>query len=206
MLTLYHMQGSGNCYKLRLLMAQLETPFRLVDVDVLRGETRSASFLEKNPNGCVPLLELEDGRWLPESNAALFYLANGSAYLPGGRFEQAQILQWMFFEQYSHEPNIAVARFWRVFSADGGAEKEDRFPEWMERGHQALAVMDRRLDSTPFLAGSSYTIADIALYAYTHVADEGRFELGPYPAVRGWMERVREQSGHIPITDNPAAR
>lgn len=147
MYTLYHMQESGNCYKLRLLMAQLGTPFRVVDVDVLGGETRSASFLEKNPNGRVPLLELENGQFLPESNAVLFYLADGSAYLPAERLQRARVLQWMFFEQYSHEPYIAVARFWRVFSKDGGAAKENRFPEWIERGNQALAVMDRHLEN-----------------------------------------------------------
>ncbi|GBF28334.1 disulfide-bond oxidoreductase YfcG [bacterium MnTg02] len=203
MMTLYHMQGSGNCYKLRLLMAQLELPFRLVDVDVLRGETRTASFLEKNPNGSVPLLELEDGQFLPESGAAMFYLADGARFLPTDRFLRAQILRWMFFEQYSHEPYIAVARFWRVFSPDGGAAKEDRFPEWMELGNQALTVMERHLSNNRFFAGDDYTIADIALYAYSHVAHEGGFELAPYPNIKAWLARVAEQPRHVTIDWRP---
>ena len=201
--TLYSMQASGNCYKLRLVMAQLDIPFRLVDVDILKGESRTPEFLAVNPNGRVPLLRLADGRILPESNAGLFYLAEGSDLLPADRFERAQVLQWMFFEQYSHEPYIAVARFWLSF-VDGGAElKKDRFPEWMDRGHQALAVMDRHLADTPFLVAGRYSIADIALYAYTHMAHEGGFELAGYPSLRAWLDRVAAQPGHVTLDYRP---
>ena len=201
--TLYSMQGSGNCYKLRLLMAQLDVPFRLIDVDVVEGETRTPDFLAKNPNGRVPLLELPDGRLLPESNAAMVYLAEGSTHLPEDRFARAQVLQWMFFEQYSHEPYIAVARYWRAFAPGGPDRKADRFPEWTERGNQALAVMERHLAEHAFFVDGRYTVADIALYAYTHVAGEAGFDLAPYPAVRDWLARVAGEPGHVAIDWRP---
>ncbi len=205
MLTLYHMQESGNCYKLRLAMNQLGEPFDLVDIDIMKGESRTPDFLARiNANGRVPVLRLADGRLLPESNAALCYLADGTPLLPDDRFERADTLRWMFFEQYSHEPYIAVARFWRVFAPCGGASKADRFPEWMERGRDALSVMERHLAERPWLAAGRYTVADIALYAYTHVADEGGFDLAPYPAVRAWLARVAAQPGHVPMSWRPS--
>ena len=198
MLRLYDYFESGNTYKVRLLLHQLGIPFERIELDILKGETRTAEFLARNPNGRVPLVELEDGRSLAESNAILYYFAEGTDYLPADRLARAQALQWMFFEQYSHEPYIAVVRFW-CFS--GQADKmKDEIPAKMERGYQALDVMEKHLAEQDFFAGGAYSIADIALYAYTHVADEGRFDLGPYPAVRAWLERVAAQPGHIPIT------
>ncbi len=204
MYTLYGMQDSGNCYKLRLAMAQLGIPYDEVDVDTLKGESRTAKFLEINPNGRVPVLRLDDERLLPESNAALFYLAEGTPLLPEDRYGRAQALQWMFFEQYSHEPYIAVARFWRKFVADGEEQKKDRFPEWMDRGYSALGVMNRHLADRAYFVGESYSIADIALYAYTHVADEGGFCLRDFDHVRAWIDRVAGQSGHVGMIVQPA--
>lgn len=201
--TLYNMQNSGNCYKLRLAMTQLAQPYRLEDIDILKGESRTPAFLAMNPNGRIPLLQLADGRFLPESNAALYYLAEGTPLLPDDRFERAQTLQWMFFEQYSHEPYIAVARFWRTLVADGETLKRDRFPEWMERGHAALGVMDQYLAERAFFAGSAYSIADIALYAYTHMAEDGGFDLSGYAGILGWLERINGQPGHIDIHHRP---
>jgi len=201
--TLYNMQNSGNCYKLRLAMAQLSVPFKLIDIDILKGESRTPEFLARNPNGRVPLLMLQNGRYLPESNAGLFYLAEGSDLLPAERFEKAETLQWMFFEQYSHEPYIAVARFWLSVKPGGRAEKAAQLPEWLDRGNQALGVMDRHLAEADFFAAGRYTIADIALYAYTHVAHEGDFDLAPYPNVRAWLDRVAGQPGHVTIDWRP---
>jgi glutathione S-transferase len=203
MLVLHQMQDSGNCYKLRLLMAQLAIPFRIVDVDVLNGETRTAEFLAKNPNGRVPLLELDDGSFLPESNAAMCYVAEGTSYLPNTRLERARVLQWLFFEQYSHEPYIAVARYWWSVKPGGRKEKQDRCSEWHERGYQAIAVMDRHLTSGPFFVGGRYSIADIALYAYTHMAAEGGFDITGYGNVRAWLARVAAQKGHVPLGWRP---
>jgi glutathione S-transferase len=203
MLTLYQMQNSGNCYKVRLLLAQRCIPFRVVDVDILQGESRSPQFLAKNPNGRVPVLEFADGRFLPESNAGLYFFAEGTAYLPGDTFERAQVLQWMFFEQYSHEPYIAVARYWWSIKPGGRDEKCDSFPEWHERGYQALAVMDRHLATKSFFAGNRYSIADIALYAYTHVAGEGGFDIAGYPMIQAWLARVAGEKGHVPMGWRP---
>lgn len=203
MFVLHHMQNSGNCYKLRLLMAQLAVPFRLVDVDILKGESRTPAFLARNRNGRVPLLELGDGRLLPESNAGLFYLAEGTPYLPNDRFERAQVLQWMFFEQYSHEPYIAVARFWWTLKPGGREERRDRFGEWHERGYAALDVMERHLSSNAFFVAGRYSIADIALYAYTHVASEGGFDITAFPSVRTWLARVAAEPRHVPLNWRP---
>jgi glutathione S-transferase len=203
MLVLHNMQDSGNCYKLRLLMAQLAVAFRLVDIDILQGESRTPEFLAKNPNGRVPLLELDDGRLLPESNAGLFYLAEGSPYLPSCRFARAQVLQWMFFEQYSHEPYIAVARFWWSIKPGGRAERRDRFAEWHERGYQALSVMERHLTANSYFVANRYSVADIALYAYTHVAGEGGFDITRFPRVGAWIARVAAEHGHVPMSWRP---
>lgn len=200
---LYQMQNSGNCYKVRLAAARLGLALELVDVDILKGESRTGDFLARNPNGRVPTLELDDGRYLAESNAIMFYLAEGTALLPADRFARAEALQWMFFEQYSHEPYIAVARFWHSIKPGGREERKDRFPEWHERGHQALAVMERHLSTRDWFAGSACSIADIALYAYTHVAHEGDFDISPYKAIGAWMERVRAEPGHVPMDWRP---
>lgn len=202
--TLYSMQNSGNCYKLRLAMAQLDIPFKLADVDILRGESRTDSFLELNPNGRVPTLQLADGRVLPESNAAMWYLAEDTDLLSDDRFTRAQILQWMFFEQYSHEPYIAVARFWLHIKPGGREEKTDAERAiWHERGYQALDVMERHLEDNAFFAGGRYSIADIALYAYTHCAADGGFDLAGYPRIAVWLERVASQPGHVPMEWRP---
>jgi glutathione S-transferase len=198
MLRLYDYPDSGNAYKVRLLMAQLGLPFERIEKDILAGETRTPGFLARNPNGRIPLLELEDGTCLAESNAILFYLAEGSPFLPEERLLRAQVLQWMFFEQYSHEPYIAVVRFW--LHAGLAEARGDQIPEKRRLGYQALDVMEGHLERRSFFVGEVYTIADIALYAYTHVAPEGGFDLSAYGAVRGWLERVAGQPGHVPIT------
>ena len=198
MFTVYGMADSGNCYKVKLALEQLALPYRWVEVDSTRGETRTPEFLARNPNGKVPTLELEDGSYLPESNAILFYLAEGSPLLPADRPGRARALQWMFFEQYSHEPYIAVARFIAKFlPADSPRRAE--MPRLMERGHQALSVMERQLKNAPFLVGGRYSVADIALYAYTHCAADGGFDLSQYPSVRAWLDRVQSQPRHVRI-------
>lgn len=195
---LYDYLESGNGYKVRLLLHQLGIPFERVELDIAKGETRTPEFLRINPNGRIPVLQLEDGTCLAESNAIQWYLAEGTPFLPGGRLERAQVLQWMFFEQYSHEPYIAVLRFWTHM---GWLEaKAAEVPDRRARGEAALRVMEQHLARRDWFAADRYTIADIALYAYTHVAHEGGFDLGPHPAVRAWLERVRSQPGHVRIT------
>ncbi|MBX3508890.1 MAG: glutathione S-transferase family protein [Parvibaculum sp.] len=200
---LYQMQDSGNCYKVRLAAHKLGLPLELVDVDILKGESRTADFLKRNPNGRVPTLELGDGRTLPESNAIMFWLAEGTALLPEDRFARAQALQWMFFEQYSHEPYIAVARFWHSIKPGGREEKAAMFPEWHRRGHDALTVMERHLSAHDWFAGNACSIADIALYAYTHVAHEGGFDLESYGAINAWLARVTGEPRHVPMDWRP---
>jgi glutathione S-transferase len=195
---LYDYLESGNGYKVRLLLAQLIVDVERVEVDIVKGETHTPSFLAKNPNGRIPLLEFEDGSTLAESNAIQWYLATGTPFLPRDEFERALVLQWMFFEQYSHEPYIAVPRFWAhtgLLDANHAA-----LPEKYERGYAALGVMEDHLAERTFFVGERYSIADIALYAYTHVAEEGGFELAPFPAILTWCQRVASQPGHIPIT------
>ena len=199
MLTLYDYLSSGNGYKCRLLLAQLGIPYRRVELDIMQGETRTPQFLARNPNGRIPALELEDGTVLSESDAILFYLAEGTPYLPDDRLGRAQVLQWLFFEQYSHEPFIAVARFiCHLLPPDTPRRAE--LPRLEKGGHAALGVMERRLADHPFLVADRYTIADIALYAYTHVAGEGEFDLAGYPGVRAWLARVAGQPRYLPIT------
>lgn len=198
MYTVYGMSDSGNCYKVKLALEQLALPYRWVEVDTMAGGTRTPEFLARNPNGKVPVMGLEDGSFLPESNAILWYLAEGTPLLPADRLGRARVLQWMFFEQYSHEPYIAVARFiLRFLPADSPRRAE--LPKLVERGRQALVVMEQHLTRAPFIAGGAYSIADIALYAYTHCAADGGFDLAPYPAVRAWLARVRAQPRHVPI-------
>ena len=200
MITVYGMAMSGNCYKLRLLLEQLGRPYRWIEVDSARGETRTPEFLARNPNGKVPLIELEDGRVLVESNAILCWLADGTAYVPEDAWQKAQALSWMFFEQYSHEPYIAVARFIRGWTPADSPRRAD-LPRLRERGHQALAVMERHLRSADWFGGAAYGIADIALFAYTHCAADGGFDLTAYPRIEAWLDRVRATPGFVPMAD-----
>ena len=200
MITVYGMAMSGNCYKLRLLLEQLGRPYRWIEVDSARGETRTPEFLARNPNGKVPLIELEDGRVLVESNAILCWLADGTAYVPEDAWQKAQALSWMFFEQYSHEPYIAVARFIRGWTPAGSPRRAD-LPRLRERGHQALAVMERHLQSADWFGGAAYGIADMALFAYTHCAADGGFDLTAYPRIEAWLDRVRATPGFVPMAD-----
>jgi glutathione S-transferase len=195
---LYNSQVSGNCYKVRLLAAQRGLKLELSDVSVFDRSNRPEVLGGLNPALRVPTLVLDDGRPLAESNAICWYLADGTEYLPEDRFERAQVLQWLMFEQYSHEPYIAVARFWVLAGISPSAEELE---EKMRGGKFALGAMNRYLAERHFLVADRYSIADIALYAYTHVAPEGRFDLHPYPALRVWLERVAAQPGHIKITD-----
>ena len=199
MVKLYDYLDSGNGYKVRLLLHQLDIPFELVEVDIMKGGTRTPAFLARNPNGKIPTLQLEDGSFLGESNAILFYLAEGTKYLPEDRLERARVLQWMFFEQYSHEPYIAVARFW-LKHLGPDERRGNELAEKQEKGRAALAVMERHLEDRSFLVDENYSIADISLYAYTHVADQGGFDLSKCPAIRTWLDRVRAQPGHVEIT------
>ena len=192
MYTLHGMTGSGNCYKPALLMTQLEIPYRWQEVDLLKGGSRTPEFLALNPNGKVPTLVLPDGRTLAESNAMLCYLAEGTPLLPDERYARAQVLQWLFFEQYSHEPYVATVRFWIKFLGKQ-AEWAEKIAEARKKGAAALGVMEQQLAKTSFLAGDCYTIADIALYAYTHVAHEGGYRLEDYPHLREWLSRVEQQ-------------
>jgi glutathione S-transferase len=195
---LYDYLESGNGYKVRLMLHQLGVAFERMEVDILAGETRTPEFLRINPNGRIPVLVLGDGTILTESNAILFFLAEGTDRIPNSALGRARALQWMFFEQYSHEPYIAVLRFW-AFS--GALEKNAALiPEKRERGDAALAVMERHLAHNDFFVEGRYSIADISLFAYTHVAGEGGFDLGRYPAVVEWTERVKEEPGFVPIT------
>ena len=180
---------SGNCYKVQLVCQLLNIDHQWIDVDILAGDTKSDDFLKKNPNGKIPLLELNSGETLSESNAIINYLAFGSDLYPNDRLAQARVLQWQFFEQYSHEPFIAVARFINKYLGLP-ADKADEYAAKQTGGHKALHVMEQQLAQTPFLAGEKVTTADISLYAYTHVADEGGFELDAYPAIRAWLDRV----------------
>ena len=199
MLTLYDNLDSGNGYKVRLLLAQLALPYQRVELDIDRGATRTPEFLAKNPNGRIPTLGLDDGTFLAESNAILCYLAEASPFFPGDRLLRAQTLQWMFFEQYSHEPYVATPRFiLRHLGRDHPRAAE--LPARIEKGRQALGVMEQHLAKRNFFVGERYTVADIALYAYTHLADQADIDLAGYPHVRAWLARVAAQPRHIPIT------
>ena len=199
MYTLYDSAISGNAYKVRLLLTKLGLPFRRIEMDVDDGSTRQPAFLAKNPNGKVPVLELPDGTCLAESDAILVYLAEGTPFWPAERLARAQVLQWLFFEQYSHEPTIAVVRHW-VAHLGKTPESEPALPQKLAGGYRALGVMERHLGDRLFFVDDRFSVADIALYAYTHVAHEGGFDLAPYPAVRAWLDRVAAQPGHLLIT------
>jgi len=195
---LYNSPVSGNCYKVRLLAAHLGLPLELHELSVVDRSNRAEVIGHLNPARRVPTLVLDDGRPLAESNAILWYLGDGTAFVPDDRYERAQVLQWQFFEQYQHEPSIAVVRFLIAFS--GEAERHaDRIREQTANGYVALDAMECHLAGRTFLVAERYTIADISLYAYTHVAHEGGFDLSPYPAVRAWLDRVAAQPGHVTI-------
>ena len=198
--TLYGDRRSGNCYKAALILSLTGRRFDWIETDVVGGATRLPEFLALNPNGKVPLLVLPDGRRLAESNAMLLHLAEGTDYLPEDAYERARVYQWLFFEQYSHEPCIAVARFIVAFA---GREREEaeRLATLRTRGHAALAIMEGALGEAPYFAGERFSVADIALYAYTHVAGEGGFDLGGYPAVRGWLARVEQAPGFLKMSE-----
>jgi glutathione S-transferase len=196
------MHISGNCYKIRLLARQLGIALTLRDYGLHDGSTRVPDFLAKNPNGRVPMLELDDGRFLPESGAILWYLAEGTRFIPDDAWARAQMLQWMFFEQYSHEPYIAVARFWLAYAAkEQLAKKAHLVPEWHEKGNAALGVMETHLKTHDWFAGTAYSIADIALYGYTHSAGEGGFDLAGFPAVSRWLARIASQPNHVALAE-----
>ncbi|MEO9361927.1 glutathione S-transferase family protein, partial [Ectopseudomonas guguanensis] len=196
MFKVYGDYRSGNCYKVKLMLHLLGKPYEWVPIDILKGETQSEAFLAKNPNGKIPVLELDDGTCLWESNAILNYLADGSDFLPREPRLRTQVLQWQFFEQYSHEPNVAVARFIQLYQGMP-EERREEHARCLKLGYKALKVMEKQLERTPYLVGEHYSIADIALYAYTHVADEGGFSLEAFPAVRAWLERVASHSRHV---------
>jgi len=201
MYRLYDYLPSGNSYKPRLLLSLLGIEYERIDVDIMKKETRTPEFLAKNPNGRIPALELENGEYLWESNAILYFLArHDTPYMPTDPLAAAQVMQWMFFEQYSHEPFIAVARF-ILMHTDPGDPRRAELGAKMEGGYAALDVMEQHLAERDYFVGESMSIADIALYAYTHVADEGGFDLAAYPRVRGWLARIAARPGHILITD-----
>ncbi|WP_394099449.1 glutathione S-transferase family protein [Xanthobacter versatilis] len=202
-LTLYSTQASGNSYKVRLILAKLGRPFRLEEVDIFAGEHRTPEFLARNPEGRVPLLGI-DGCFLAESNAILFYLADGTPFLPADPFDRAETLRWMFFEQHSHEPGIAAARFWLKQVRGGRDLRTHDVDRWMEEGYAALKVMERHLAGRRYFVGEALTIADMALYAHTHVAEEGDFSLRGFPAVRAWLERVAAEPGHVNMEWRPS--
>ena len=202
MLTLYDFLDSGNGYKVRLLLALLKRTYRWVEIDILSGATRVPAFLAKNPNGRIPALELEDGTYLAESNAILWYLAEGTRFIPDQVLGRAQVLQWMFFEQYSHEPYVATPRF-IVKHLPEDSPRRTELPARLKQGRAALAVMNTQLATRSFFVAERYTIADIALYAYTHVAGEGGLDLAPYPHITAWLARVAAEPGHVPLTRRP---
>lgn len=204
MLTLHGMTDSGNCYKPRLLMSKLGKAFRHAETSSLDGTTRREPFIAKNPNGRVPLLELEDGRFLAESNAILLYLGDGTRFVPADAYARGLVHQWLFFEQYSHEPFIAVRRAILKYPERAGDRTPERLASTLAGGEAALKVMETQLARTPFIAGEAMTVADIALYAYTHQADIGGFDLSRFPAVSSWLARVETDPGHVPMEWVPA--
>ena len=194
MIRLYGMTGSGNCWKPAAALQMLGIAYDWIEIDSVGGETRRAPFLALNPNGRVPLLQLADGRLLAESNAMLCYLAEGTPLLPPPGYERAKVLEWMFFEQYSHEPFVATVRFW-IHYLGKREEWREKIAEARVKGYAALGVMETALGKSAFLAGETFSIADIALYAYTHVADQGDFDLAAYPGIRTWLTRCEAQPG-----------
>jgi glutathione S-transferase len=200
MLKLYEYASSGNCYKIRLLLNQLETAYERVPTDILKGESRTPEFLAMNPVGKTPVLEIKPGEYLAESNAIISYLADGTDFLPTDRWERAQVMQWLFFEQYSHEPNIATVRFWVLHNSQSElAQKGEIIAQKQQLGDVALQVMENHLANHDYFVGNRYSIADIALYAYTHVAKEGGFDLSKFPTILTWFDRIVQQPHHLTI-------
>lgn len=206
--TVHGMSTSGNCHKVRLLLEQLGRPYAWIEVDSANGATRTPAYLAKNPNGKVPMLERADGGVLVESDAILYWLAEGTPMLPADAWQRAQALSWLFFEQYSHEPYIAVARFIRGWTPVDSPRRAD-LPRLIERGEQALEVMEKHLRRAAWFSGDTYGVADIALFAYTHCAEDGGFDLLAYPRITDWLARVRATPGFVPmsgVSDDVAAR
>jgi len=197
--TVYGDSRSGNCYKIQMLCAELGIDYDWHEVDILAGDTHTPEFLAMNPNGKIPLLVTPERRCLSESNAILYYFADGSEFFSGDVFERADILRWMCFEQYSHEPNIATSRFIIQYLGNP-PERQAALAEKKPAGEKALAIMERALEQDEYLAGGRYSVADIALFAYTHVADQGGFSLDPYPAIGDWIERIRQRPKFVPMT------
>ncbi|HWW48916.1 MAG TPA: glutathione S-transferase family protein [Xanthobacteraceae bacterium] len=204
MYKLYSMQRSGNSYKVRLALALLDTPYETVEIDILRGESRTPDFLAKNPSGQVPLLEISESRFLAESNAILWYIAIGSSLSPEDRADRADALRWMFFEQHALEPNLGAAYFWLSLVKGGRELQTHSLEDWMERGYSALKVMERHLQTHDYFAASRLTIADIALYGYTHVAETCDFDLTDFPAIRAWLLRVEATPGYVSMDWRPS--
>lgn len=199
MFKLYEYSPSGNCYKVRLLLTQLNIPFDRTEINILQKESRTPEFLVKNPNGRIPVLEIAPGKFLFESNAIMFYLSEKTEFFPSDKLERAQVMQWLFFEQYSHEPYIATSRFW--ISVLGKAEEyKEALQQKQAPGYAALGVMEQHLEKNEFFVGDRYSIADIGLFAYTHVAGEGGFNLTGFPAIQSWIGRVKNQPRYISIT------
>ena len=205
MYKLYSMQRSGNSYKVRLALALLNEPYEAIEVDILRGESRTPEFLSKNPSGQVPLLEVGQDRFLAESNAILWYVAVGTPLAPENRIDRAEALQWMFFEQHALEPNIGAAYFWLALVKGGRDLQTHALEDWMERGYAALQVMENHLKTRAFFAAGQLTVADIALNGYTHVADRCDFDLATFPAIRTWLRRVEQTRGFVPMDWQPGA-
>lgn len=201
MITLYDMPASGNSYKVRLAAAHLGVPLKRVTMSARDGSTRQAAFLAKNPIGKLPTVELEDGRFLAESNAIMLYLAEDGSLVPADRYERAKVYEWLFFEQYSHEPALAVRRALFIYEERAHLATPERLAQLLEAGNRALNVMEARLVGADWLAGNAFSVADIALYAYTHTAEEGGYDLAGFPGVRRWLARVAALPGHIGLMD-----
>ena len=199
-LKIYGDSRSGNCYKIQLLCAEMSIEYDWEEVDILAGDTRTPQFLAMNANGRTPLLVLPDGRYLPESNAILYCLADGSEFFGGDTYTRAEILQWMFFEQYSHEPYIATSRFIIKYLGNP-ADQQSSLEEKKAGGVSALAIMEQQLQRRPFITGDTFNIADIALFAYTHVADEGGFSLEDFPAIGEWIEHIKGRPNFMPMKE-----
>src|SRR4051794_26282749 len=205
MYKLYSMQRSGNSYKVRLALALLDAPYRAIEIDILRGESRTPDFLAKNPSGQVPLLEVAEGRYLAESNAILWYLAVGTSLAPENRMDRAEALQWMFFEQHALEPNIGAAYFWLSLVRGGRDLQTHALEDWMERGYAALQVMENHLKLNEYFAAGQLTVADIALYGYSHVADRCDYDRATSPVIRAWLGGVEQPPGFVPMDGRPGA-
>ena len=202
MYKLYDFLPSGNGYKVRLLLTQLQIPFELIELNIVDGETRTPEFLAKNPNGKIPLLEIAADRFISESNAILYYLSQETEYFPHDKYQQGQVMQWLFFEQYSHEPNIATPRYW-INELKQADKYREQIKQKQKLGYAALQVMEQHLKDREFLVANKYSIADIGLYAYTHVAHEGEFDLSTFPAIESWLQRIASQPRYIKISDHP---